>query len=49
MDEVHFKGGASLYRNGAWRHDTGYRLTNNQIKFFKTKWLDNTKMTQKRC
>ena len=35
-DEVHFKGGASLYRNGTWRHNTAHKLTNKQIKFLKS-------------
>ena len=32
-DEVHFEDGSSLYKNGTWRHDKGYKLTNEQIIF----------------
>ncbi len=33
QDEVHFDNGASLYRDGTWRHDKGHKLTNDQNKF----------------
>lgn len=33
QDEVHFLDGSSLYRDGTWRHDNGYKLTNEQIEF----------------
>jgi len=35
QDEVHFKDGSSLYRDGTWRHNKGHNLTNDQIKFLK--------------
>ena len=35
QDEVHFKDGSSLYRDGTWRHNKGHNLTKGQIKFLK--------------
>lgn len=33
MDEVHFIDGSSLYRDGTWRHNYGFKL-NKEIQLF---------------